>query len=80
MFPKCRRAEIEGKPPNLGRSHHEATRKCYELMAERPKPPSQPQLQLILDKFLDWVQVHRPNLHRWYRDCIESVLSELKRR
>ena len=45
-------------------------------MASQPETPSAIQLVVILDKFLDWVQVHRPASYRWYKDYIESFDAE----
>ena len=68
--------EINGKQHNLGKEKKEATRKYHELMAVQPEPPSATQLVVILDKFLGWVQVHRPSSYRWYKDYIESFDAE----
>lgn len=63
---KCWYVEIDGEQHDLGKNRTEATRKYHELMSQKPEAPSATQLVVILDKFLDWVQVHRRASYRWY--------------
>jgi hypothetical protein len=69
---KCWYVEIDGKQHNLGNDKENALREYHKLMAEGPKAPSPDQLVVILDKFLEWTQAHRPASYRWYKDYLTS--------
>ena len=60
--------QIDGTQHNLRTDDKaKAETKYHELMLERPVPPSNEHLVVILDKFLDWVQAEQPRSYTWYR-------------
>jgi integrase len=69
--------QIDGKQHNLRTADKErAEAEFHKLMVERHNAPSDDHLVPILDKFLGWVQSHQPKSYRWYRDYIQSFVSE----
>lgn len=75
-YSKARKAwfvEIDGQQRSLGPDEEEAMRQYHLLMAGEPQQQSL-ELEIILQKFLDWVKVHRPKSLRWYGDFCESFL------
>lgn len=67
--------QIDGKQHNLHTDDKaEAEIKFHELMLERPEPHSSEQLVVILDKFLEWVQVEQPRSYSWYAGYIQSFV------
>ena len=63
---------IDGKQVNLGSDKDVAHRKYHEIMATSTVPTDDGQLIVILDKFLSWVELHRPKMYGFYRRYLQS--------
>jgi integrase len=72
---------LNGTRHNLGPDKQEAHRRFHTLMAAPPAapPPAKPvgnSVAAVLDRFLDWVEIHRsPDTYRWYKDRLQAFLN-----
>ncbi len=72
-------ATINGKRHRLGKNLNEAKRRFGELLAKDGRDEPVLHVAVVLDHFLEWSQLNRPDSYRWYRDYCQSFLDANKK-
>ena len=62
---------IDGQLHDLGPEKDAANEKFHKLMAKRRRFTGK-HVAVILDKYLSWVEQHRPKSFRWYTPFLQS--------